>query len=459
MRSAGQRGPADSSSFVRCSSVPDSTPGGAEGPASIADRIPQCSKRFRRYTAGRVAWYNLGLTLLIVWTFFFLIENNGSQKRNWMRHSLTLAEAVDIESREYYKILGVSVTATQSEIKKAFRKLSMEYHPDRNRSPGATERFSKMAAAYDVLSDPKKRELYDRYGEAGPSNGMHGDDEPSIFNMFNPFGFGDGGGHGGRGVGKEKASSSTFPLYLTLDQLYFGEFLQMTFLRPVVCLRSDECIVTKKGCAGPGVKIVTQRLGPGFIVQNQIQDELCVDAQKGWKERCSACPKGTTELQKTKTSIFIDAGMMDNELITVEGSGVQKLGMDPGDVIFRISQIPHKMFKRKGHHLETTIYLTLLEALTGFSKTFIHISKKPFTRTRTTVTHDGEVDIIKGLGMPIRIAQSSNDRDQSSSQFGDLYIIYRVQFPAALSDASRRLVTEALQDVVDWKYEIPQPSQ
>lgn len=143
--------------------------------------------------------------------------------------------------------------------------------------------------------------------------------------------------------GKEKATASRFPLYVTLDQLYFGDFLQVTFTRPVVCPRAEECIITKKGCVGPGIKVVTQRIGAGLIVQNQIQDDLCVDAQKGWKDQCSACPKGSTELQKIKKTVFIDAGMADGETITLEDSGIQKLTTEPGDVVFRVTQIPHAM--------------------------------------------------------------------------------------------------------------------
>lgn len=142
--------------------------------------------------------------------------------------------------------------------------------------------------------------------------------------------------------GKQKAQPTAVKLYLTLSQLYFGELLQVSFDRPVVCLRADECVINKKECSGPGVATITQSFGPGFLIQNQVSDDACVDREKGWKAKCSACPRGPTETQRSHTSIFVEPGMFDDEVITFEGGGIQKMGFEPGDVLFRIMQIPHR---------------------------------------------------------------------------------------------------------------------
>lgn len=129
-------------------------------------------------------------------------------------------------------------------------------------------------------------------------------------------------------------------LYLTLSQLYFGELLYISFNRPVICLRADECVVKKKDCSGPGVATITQSFGPGFLIQNQVSDDSCVEREKGWRNSCPACPHGPTETQKTHNSIYIEPGMRDGETITVEGGGIQKMGFEPGDILFGVVQIP-----------------------------------------------------------------------------------------------------------------------
>lgn len=111
---------------------------------------------------------------------------------------------------------------------------------------------------------------------------------------------------------------------------------------------------------------------------------------------------------------------------------------------------------RQGNDLRTTVFITLLEALTGFSKTFAHISRQPLTLSRSVVTHDGETEVVKGQGMPTRnVAGTSNP----SVDFGDLYVTYKVQYPVKLSDDEKELIRRGLSNVVTWKYESPAVAQ
>jgi DnaJ-class molecular chaperone len=108
-------------------------------------------------------------------------------------------------------------------------------------------------------------------------------------------------------------------------------------------------------------------------------------------------------------------------------------------------------FERKNNNLYTTVYITVLEALTHFSKTFNHINKKPFTLSKSNVTHDGEVVTLPGLGMPIKTSQSSNQGIKQQA-YGDLVVTYRVKYPIFLSAEDQQLIKQALKNVTQWKY-------
>eukprot|EP01068_Selenidium_serpulae_P014343 Selendium_serpulae@DN6087_c0_g1_i1.p2 len=203
-----------------------------------------------------------------------------------------LVSAKSATESDYYKRLGVTKNASVDEIKKAYRSLSLKYHPDRNPSPDAGNKFREIAHAYEVLSDENKRKIYDKYGEEG-LEGNQGMDAPDPFDIFSQFGF---GGHR-RPSGPKKTSNMVFPLRVTLKQLYFGDLLHVSLLRPTQCINADDCFVTNNECQGPGVRVVTRQMGPGFMVQNQMHDDSCVDRKRAWKPNCKACPKGQTELE------------------------------------------------------------------------------------------------------------------------------------------------------------------
>lgn len=354
------------------------------------------------------------------------------------------------ESTDLYKTLNITRDASQKDIKKAFRKLSMEFHPDRDRRPGANERFSKINAAYSILSDPVKRKRYDTYGDAGLSNQEEPSADQGFFNLFRAFDFNMFQDRQGEQQ-NEKNEPTIIPFYISLEQAFFGDLFYITYTRPTVCNHIDDCVVHMASCVGPKVKLVTKRLGPGFVVQNQVYDNQCIDYRKAWKANCQACPNGMTEMQKLKTSIFLDSGVSDGDQIPIENAGAQSLQTKPGDVILLVSILPHPLFERKNNNLYTTVYITVLEALTHFSKTFNHINKKPFTLSKSNVTHDGEVVTLPGLGMPIKTSQSSNQGIKQQA-YGDLVVTYRVKYPIFLSAEDQQLIKQALKNVTQWKY-------
>lgn len=322
----------------------------------------------------------------------------------------------------YYDLLGVSPKASPEEIKKAYRKLALKYHPDKN--PNEGEKFKHISQAYDVLSDPKKRDLYDQGGEqAIKEGGMNGGSNPmDIFNMF--F------GGGGRMQRERKGKNVVHQLSVTLDEMYNGSTRKLGLQKNVICEKC-EGYGGKKGtlekcstCKGRGVQIKVQQIGPGMIQQTQ---SMCSDCQGqgekfSSKDRCKNCNGHKVERKKKILEVHIDKGMKDGQRITFHGEGDQEPGLEPGDVIIVLDQKEHPVFKRQEDNLRTNVNLKLVEALCGFKKTIQTLDN----RTLIISTQPGEVikpnDIksIQSEGMPIY---------KEPYEKGQLIVQFQVEFP------------------------------
>lgn len=322
----------------------------------------------------------------------------------------------------YYDLLGVSPKASPEEIKKAYRKLALKYHPDKN--PNEGEKFKHISQAYDVLSDPKKRDLYDQGGEqAIKEGGMNGGSNPmDIFNMF--F------GGGGRMQRERKGKNVVHQLSVTLDEMYNGSTRKLGLQKNVICEKC-EGYGGKKGtlekcstCKGRGVQIKVQQIGPGMIQQTQ---SMCSDCQGqgekfSSKDRCKNCNGHKVERKKKILEVHIDKGMRDGQKITFHGEGDQEPGLEPGDVIIVLDQKEHPVFKRQEDNLRTNVNLKLVEALCGFKKTIQTLDN----RTLIISTQPGEVikpnDIksIQNEGMPIY---------KEPYEKGQLIVQFQVEFP------------------------------
>lgn len=254
-------------------------------------------------------------------------------------------EAPDTE--KLYEVLGVDKSADEKEIKKAYRKMAVKHHPDKG---GDEHFFKEVNAAYEILSDPKKRELYDKYGlegvenEGGPS-AAGGED---LFSMF--FG---GGGRGGRRSGPRKGPSIQHPIKVSLEDLYNGKTVKLAINRKVIVGESKEC----NTCGGQGAVMEVRQIGPGMVTQMQ--------------RPCSAC-QGQGTMAKTKNErkvveVHIEKGAHHNQKISFRGMADEMPGRETGDVHFVIQEKEHEMFKRKGADLLLMKDITLNQALTGFS--------------------------------------------------------------------------------------------
>lgn len=357
------------------------------------------------------------------------------------------AVAALAKGRDFYKILGIKKSATKTEIKKAFRKLSTQYHPDRNKEKGATEKFQDISAAYEVLSDDEKRRIYDSHGEEGVNQAGQGGGGGHPFDFMNDFfggfgGFGFGGGGGGRGGQRRQEVQKLAPLKLklhpTLEQLLFGETLHLSYRRDVLCVNADDCLIEKRDCQGLGVRMVTQQMAPGFVVQNQMKDESCIGPGKAWKPNCSACPQGQTEEEAIRLNAVIEPGMKDSDTIVFDGVGDQRVGYEAGDLVYIIQAASHPTFTRIGDDLHTTLEISLVDALNGFEMSFLGLDKLPVEVKRVAVTDNNEVIRINGRGMY---------RSQHSKARGDLVIKVKVNFPRSgtiLTNEQKKSINDSL---------------
>ncbi|EDL46573.1 DNAJ domain protein, putative [Plasmodium vivax] len=340
----------------------------------------------------------------------------------------------DYSHSKLYDVLGVHKYASTEEIKKAYRKLSKKYHPDKAKDKNSNNRFSEIAEAYEILGDEEKRKVYDHHGlEAAKnveSNKME-EDPTDHFNIYESF-FGGAGGF--RREEMKKADSLTLNVEMSLEQLYKGDFFSVIYTRDVNCLRSDDCIMKKKECSGKGYKTVTQQVAPGFIMQNKMRDENCIDRGKAWNQKCSYCPNGMKEEKTIELTLEVEKGMKNNDKIVFEKKGKQEIGHESGDVIFVIQTKKHKVYERKNNDLHQFYEISLKDALIGFSKDIDHISGAPIRINKQTVTFHNEILKVQNKGMPIK----------DSNKFGDLYIKFLVQFPKYLTEDQKKAISQFL---------------
>ncbi|GLD98521.1 hypothetical protein PINS_up007218 [Pythium insidiosum] len=337
----------------------------------------------------------------------------------------------DHEHDDFYEVLGLSMDATDAEIKRAYRKLSLKYHPDKNAGNAEAEQmFHKIARAYEVLSDPQKRQVYDLEGVEGLEQEEKGGGRHSN----SPFDSFFGGG------GKPRGPDAAVEMPVTLEELYNGAQKEARFMKNVICRKcrgtgakggkTTPC----KTCGGQGVVLVQQRMGPGFTVQMQQPCPKCGGKGKVFREHCPHC-HGHKVVREEKVLVAeIERGMPSNHDIVFERESEQRPGMIPGNVIFRLRQSPHPRFRRDGDDLHYEMEISLEEALLGYRKTMVHLDNRKVTLTSDKVIEPFEVRTVHGEGMPIH---------NYPSQHGNLHVLHHIKFPAKLSKKQKEMV-EAL---------------
>lgn len=248
-------------------------------------------------------------------------------------------------NKDYYGILGVSRTASQDEIKKAFKTLSKKYHPDVNKEPGAEEKFKEINEAYQALSDPEKKRMYDQYGTTDPQQAFQNGGFDPFMGGFNPF---DPFGSGGRmhSKPKEKGSDLKIRMDMDLDEIFYGAHKKVKISKKVQCHRCNgsgsesndtgEC----PHCHGSGYIMQNERMGNMFM-QNMTTCPYCHGTGTYIKDPCPNCHGTGLEDRQTEVEFDIPAGMFSNAYFIVRGKGNDgpHRGI-PGDLLVVVNEKP-----------------------------------------------------------------------------------------------------------------------
>jgi len=359
-----------------------------------------------------------------------------------------------VADTEYYDRLGIPPSASQAEIKKAYRIMAMKYHPDKNAGdPEAAEKFKECGEAYEILSDEEKREMYDRHGsqvfkEGGGRGGMHADD---IFRHF--FGgdiFGGGDPFSPRGPQKKKTKDIVHELRVPLNVLYEGGKRDVNVNKNVICTscggngsNSKKSYVCST-CNGNGFRVYIRQFGPGMITKQQAPCDNCSGTGESIPARdvCKTC-SGRKVVNTTKTiHVDIEKGLTDGKKITLRGEASEAPGCIQGDIVIIIREEPHSIFKRDGVHLLMEKTVPLVNALTGFKFLVTHLDN------REIVVDIPPGDILK----PNDARQIRNEGMPYYSrpyQHGNLFIKFKIKFPKTLSSQQLGALRNALPDLVE----------
>lgn len=352
-----------------------------------------------------------------------------------------------MSDRDYYEVLGVAKTATADEIKKAYRRLAMKYHPDRNGGDKAAEaKFKEVGEAYAVLSDEQKRAAYDRYGKdafgQGGAGGFGGFGQQGFggFSGMGDFGdifseiFGQGAGRRQSGPRMMKGSDLRFDMEITLEQAakgYKADIRVPVFEKCDKCdgtgSRSKAAHQTCPHCHGSGTVHVQQ----GFFAVQQTCPH-CHGTGKVVKDPCPACD-GTGYKKVMKTlQVDIPAGISSGQRIRLSGKGEPGInGGEPGDLYVQIAVKEHDIFQRDGDDLHVELPISITTAALGGDVDVPVLDGE----TRITIpegTQGGKILRLRGKGI----------KGLRTGYMGDLYIHVIVETPVKLTEHQKKLLKE-----------------
>ncbi|XP_063973570.1 dnaJ homolog shv [Diachasmimorpha longicaudata] len=318
--------------------------------------------------------------------------------------------------RDFYQILEVPRSASINAIKKAYRRLAKEWHPDKNKDdPNASEKFQDLSAAYEILSDPEKREMYNKCGEeCVKKDGMMNNADP-FASFFGDFGF-HFGGESQHQQETPKGANVIMDLFVTLEELYSGSFVEIT--------RNKLVIKAAKGTRKCNCRqeLVTRNLGNGRL--QMIQQAVCSD-----------CPNVKLVNEERLLEVEVEPGMVDGQETKFIAEGEPHIDGDYGDLIIKIRTQTHPVFQRVGDDLYTNMTISLQESLVGFTVQLTHLDGHKVTITREKITKPGARMKKKGEGMP---------NYDNNNLYGTLYITFHVEFPEIDFSEEQKAVIKGL---------------
>ncbi|WP_126427758.1 molecular chaperone DnaJ [Brevibacillus marinus] len=355
--------------------------------------------------------------------------------------------------RDYYEVLGVGRDATPEEIKKAYRKLARQYHPDVNKEPDAAEKFKEVKEAYDVLSDPQKKAQYDRYGHQDPSQsqGFGG------FDMSGMGGFGDifdmffGGGRRSNPHAPRKGADIQYSMRIEFTDAVFGMDTDIEIPKEVECTtchgsgaKPGTSPETCRTCGGSGQEEIVANTPFGRIINRRVC-HTCGGKGRLVREKCRECHgQGRVKIRRT-IHLNIPAGVDDGAQLRVPGEGEAGVnGGPPGDLYVVLHVKPHPFFKREGNDIYCQVPISFAQAALGAEIEVptvdgrVKLKIPAGTQTETSFR-------VRGKGVPYL----------RGSGRGDQHVKVRVVTPKNLTERQKELLREFAEMSGEAPQEVP----
>lgn len=346
-----------------------------------------------------------------------------------------------MSKRDYYEVLGVDRNSTPEEIKKSFRKLARQYHPDVNKEADAEEKFKEVKEAYDVLSDQQKRATYDQFGHVDPNQGMGGPgggmDFGGFGDIFDMF-FGGGGGGRRNPNAPQRGSDLQYSMTIEFKEAIFGKETDIEIPRTETCdtcrgsgakpgTKPDTCSV----CKGSGQQEVIQNTAFGRIVNRRVCQN-CNGQGQIIRDKCGDC-HGTGKIKKRKKiHVKIPAGVDEGAQLRITGEGEPGTrGGPPGDLYIIIRVKAHDFFEREGEDIYCEIPLTFAQAALGDEIEIPTLTEKVKLKIPAGTQTDTYFR-LKGKGVP---------RLRGYGQ-GDQHVKVVVVTPTRLNDEQKELLRQ-----------------
>lgn len=362
--------------------------------------------------------------------------------------------------KDYYKTLGVSKGASESDIKKSYRKLAMKYHPDRNKDDAAaSEKFREASEAYEVLGDKSKRSRYDRGefnfdssgggfggGSRGTGDGGFGFDFSDIFENF----FSEAGGarrKSNRSTYGQRGADLRYNLSVTLNDIYFNNELSIRFSSLQKCDTCDgkgskdrNASTTCGVCRGMG-RIQVQK---SFLIVEK-DCENCYGTGQVIKNPCRSCNGGGRVNKSKNLVVRVPSGVSQGSVIKISDEGEAGIsGGSNGDLFIELSVTNHDFFAKDGDDLRCTVPLKMTTAILGGQLSVPHLDGNSYTLDIPPGTQNLKVFSLAGRGFPL---------NKQRSRFGNLYAKVEIETPVRLSNRQRELVNQ-LDKELDSSYPI-----
>ncbi|KAL8627056.1 hypothetical protein Q9189_007241 [Teloschistes chrysophthalmus] len=356
-------------------------------------------------------------------------------------------------AEDFYKLLGIDKSASERDIKKAYRTLSKKWHPDKN--PGddsAKQNFVSIADAYDALSDPTSRRIYDQYGHEGlsqhrqQSSGGGGRQQHDPFDLFSRF-FG-GGGHFGSSSGQRRGPDMEVRVSVPLRDFYNGHEHEFSIEKQQICEEcegsgsADGVVETCRQCGGHGVVVRKHQVVPGIFQQAQMACDKCAGKGKTIKKPCQVCG-GARVVRKVSThSLHVEKGMPRGARVVYENEADESPDWVAGNLVVVVDEkeaelggegddeerVDGTFFWRKGREMFWKEVLSLREAwMGGWTRNLTHLDGHVvhLHRERGKVVQPGMVEVVPEEGMPTWISE----REETEEDFGRLHVEYSVVLP------------------------------